>query len=154
VARIKERLLALLRSGPGVRLLLALAAVLIIAIIFVGLDDTSGYVLGYLATAILFLVMIRHWRSIKSFIFLALATLGIGVVISGLYVEVLSRIALWMWGPGALASAPLRIIESIISIIIIFAGPIGLIFGFLGALILGILRLAGLRKQERIAGNT
>ena len=154
MGKLKERLLVLLRSGPGTRLLLVLFAVLVIAIIFIGLHDTPGYVLGYLATAILFLVMVRGWRSIKSYVILALATFCIGVFLSALDVEVIMRIAVWNWGPAALYSPPMHIIDAIINYLVMFGGPVGLVFGFVGALVLGILRLVGLRKAEQAEGNT
>jgi hypothetical protein len=154
VVRLKDKVMVLLRSGPGTRLLLVLFAALVLGVIFVGLQDTPGYILGYLATAVIFLVMVRGWRSVWSFVILILASFFGAVLFSGLYVEVISRIAVWFWGFGALNSAPMRIIEAIIANVILFAGPMGLAFGFAGALILGILRLRRLRTRERVAGDT
>jgi hypothetical protein len=138
---LRQRVADLLRSGPGTRLLLALFAVLVITVVFIGLNDTPGYVVGYLATAIIFLVIVRGWRSIKNYVILFLATFCIGIFLSGFYVEVISRIAVWVWGSGALSSLPMHIIESIISNLILFAGPMGLAFGLVGILALSVLRI-------------
>lgn len=154
MARIRDRLITLLRSGPGTRWLLILFAVLVLGVIFAGLQDTPGYILGYLATAVIFLVMVRGWRSVWSFIALMLASFAVAVFLAFLYVEVISRIAIFFWGAGAPDSTPMRIIEAVIANLMLFAGPVGLVYGFIGALLLGVWRLLRLRARERFAHDT
>ena len=154
MARVKDRAIALLRSGPGTRILLGLFAALVLGVVFVGLQDSPGYILGYLATAVIFLLLVRGWRNAWSFVVLALVVFLAAVLFSGLYVEVITRVAVWFWGPGALDSTPMRIIEAIVTNVILFAGPVGVVFGFAGALALGIWRLFKLRTRERVADDT
>jgi biotin transporter BioY len=154
VERIKKRILVLLRYGPGTRLLLALFAVLFISVVFIGLDDTPGYVLAYLETAILFAVFVRGWRSVKKYILLLLGTVCGIIFLSFLYIEVISRFAVWRWGAGALDSLPLGIIEWIITYVMLFAGPVGVVLGFFGALALGIERLVKMRRRAGVADHT
>jgi hypothetical protein len=154
VARIRRKTLVLFRSGPGTRLLLVLFTVLLVSVVFIGLNDVPGYVLAYLAATVIFVVMVRGWRSIKNYVILLLATAGAIIFLSFLYVEVISRIALWLWGPAASGSTPLRIIEWVITNLMLFAGPVGLVFGFFGTLTLGIWRLVNLRKRVGVVDDT
>jgi hypothetical protein len=154
VERIKRRILILFRSGPGTRLLLVLFAVLLISVVFIGLNDVPGYVLAYLATTVIFVVMVRRWRSVKNYFILLLATACGIIFLSFLYVEVISRIALWVWGPAALESTPMHIIESVIANLMLFAGPVGLVLGFFGTLALGVRRLVKLRKRVGVVNRT
>lgn len=154
VARIKQRLLVLFRSGPGMRLLLVLFGMMVVTVVFIGLDDIPGYVLAYLATSILFVMLVHGWRSIKNYVILLLATLCGIIFLSFFYVEVISRFVRWLWGVGALESTPMRIIEWVISNVMLFVGPVGVVFGFFGALILGIRRLVKPRKRADLAGHT
>jgi hypothetical protein len=154
VENIRRRTLVLFRSGPGTRLLLVLFAVLLVSVVFIGLNDVPGYVLAYLATTVIFVVMVRGWRSIKNYVILLLATVFAIIFLSFLYVEVISRIALWLWGPAASESTPLRIIEWVITNLMLFAGPVGLVLGFFGTLTLGIWRLVKLRKRVGVVDDT
>jgi hypothetical protein len=154
VQKIKGSLLDLLHSGSGVRLLLVIFALLVISIIFVGLNDVPGYVLGYLASSILFLILVRRWRSIKNYVILLLASICGIIFLSFFYVEVISRIAVWLWGPGTPDGLPMRIIEVVVSNIMLFAGPVGVAFGLGGAVLLGVLRIFGVDKQEHPVDGT
>lgn len=154
MARMGRKVMALLRSGPGTRLLLLLFAALVIGVIFVGLRDPPGYILGYLATAVIFLLAVRGWRSIWSFVILMLASAAGIIFLAFLYVEVISRIAVWFWGPGAPDSLPMRIIEAVIANVMLFGGPVGLVLGFAGALGAAVLRLLRLRGREGLIEDT
>jgi hypothetical protein len=151
---LKDRAIVLLRSRPGTRLLLALFAVLVAGVIFVGLKDPPGYILGYLATAVIFFLMVRGWRSARNFVILVLATVVSCILISGLYVEVVTRIAEWAWGPGVADRTPMRIIEAIITYLLLFGVPVGLAFGIGGAIIVGIRRLLRSRVHEPVTHDT
>jgi hypothetical protein len=151
---MKGKLSAIVNFRLGTWILLTLFGVLVICIIFVGLDDMLGYILGYLATTALFLIPIRHWRSIKKFlILLAVSFFGI-IFLAFLYVEVVSRIAVGIWGGGALQSAPLGIIELVFTYIMLFLGPVGMFLGIVGSFALGISRLVAMKNRSSPAGNT
>ena len=150
----RQRLLALVRFGLGTRLLLALFAVLVVAVVFIGLNDTPGYILGYLATTVIFMVPVRRWRAMKSYVYLFLASFFGIIFLSFFYVEVISRLAAWIGGVGSLQGTPLKIIEWLFTYIILFGGPVGMTYGFVGTVILGTVRLAESRSRRRAASQT
>ena len=97
--------------------------------------------------------MTRKWNSIKRFLLLlTLSIIGI-IFLSFLYVEVISRIAVFIGGDDALQNTAVRIIEMIITYIILFGGPVGIFFGFAGTVILGIFRLLPSNSENSPAGN-
>lgn len=135
------RLSALLRPRQGTRLLLALFCVLVIAVIVIGLDDLPGYILGYLATTVIFFMATRTWRSLKRFLILFAVSFVGAIFLSFLYVEVICRLAAVIGGSQALQSTPIRIIQLIITYIILFAVPVGMFIGIVGSLILSVRRI-------------
>ncbi len=152
--KVKTRILSLLRFGLGTRLLLSLFGVLVIIIIFIGLDDIPGYTLAYLATAVIFLIMVRGWRSIKNYVILLLGSFCGVIFLSFLDVVVIAGLACWIWGPEVVGSTPLRVIDWIIGNIVLFGGVVGLAYGFIGVLVLGILRLVRPKKHDRATNQT
>jgi hypothetical protein len=134
--------------------LLAVFLVLVIGILFIGLNDAPEYILGYLATTVLFFIFIRRWRKIKSFIILFAVTLFCILFLSLLYVEVVCRLAEWIGGITALNSAPMAIITMVITYVILFGGPVGMFAGIAGAATLGIFRLISHRNRKKTADNT
>jgi hypothetical protein len=148
------KLSALIRLKYGTGILLAVFCVLVIGVVFIGLDDVPGYILGYLATTIVFYIAIRGWRTIKRFLILfAVAILG-AIFLSFLYVEVISRIAIMIGGAGALESTPMEVIEVIMTYLILFATPVGILMGIVGSITLGIRRFNALRGRNSGAGST
>jgi hypothetical protein len=124
--------------------LLAVAAALVVAVVIVGLNDVSGYILGWLATAIIFFTVTRTWRRIRWFlILLAASFLGI-IFLSFLYMEVISRLAVMIGGDAALESLQMRVVQMIITYLIIFAGAMGMFVGVAGSLILLAGRIRGM----------
>jgi hypothetical protein len=83
----------------------------------------------------------RNWRSVWRFVILFAVSLAGIFFLSFLFVEVISRLAVWVGGVAALEGLPLRIIELIITYVIIFAGPAGMAVGIGGAAALGVSRL-------------
>jgi hypothetical protein len=141
----------LLRHGN--RLLFGLFCALIISVLFVGLDNMAGYVLSYLASVVLFYMCTRGWRSIKRFAILSTVSL-IGIFfLSFLYVEVISRLAIMVGGFDALNSTTFRVIELVITYVIMFAGPVGLFYGIVGILTLGVIRLVTLKRRHGAVGG-
>jgi hypothetical protein len=142
---------ALFRHGN--RLLFALFCALVISVLFVGLDNGTGYVLAYLASLVLFFIWTCSWRSIKRFAIMFIVSLVGIFFLSFLYVEVISRLAIMVGGFDALSSTAFRVIELVITYVIMFAGPIGLFYGIVGALTLGIIRLTAMRRRHGTAGG-
>jgi hypothetical protein len=149
-----NKLSALKRCCQGTYVLLIIFWALVISVFFIGLDDVPGYVLGYLATAVLFFIAVRNWRTIRRFLILFAASL-IGIFfLSFLYVEVICRIVVMIGGVNALQSPLLGIVEVIINYVILFAGPVGMIFGIVGVIGLGIKRLTAVRSRNSTSNST
>ncbi len=154
MAYIVDKFQALMRFRRGNRILLAVFVVLVISVVFIGLDDFPGFILGYLATTALFLMMTRKWNSIRRFLLLlTLSFLGI-IFLSFLYVEVITRLTIFFGGVDALQSTAFRIVEWPTTYIILFGGPVGMFLGFMGTVILGIYRLIPSKSGDGLAGNT
>lgn len=144
--KITQRLSALKNSRLTTRILLALFAALVICVIFVGLDNPTGIILGWLATATLLAELTRRWRKIRYFIILLFASFIGAIVLSSLYMEVALPFAEWIWGINAAQSTPWRIFHVIVTDVILLFTPVGIFVGIMGTIWLGILRLAALRK--------
>jgi hypothetical protein len=154
VKRITKNILSLMKFRPSTRIWLTVFLILVIGVIFVGLNDLPGYILGYLATAVLFIMATRTWHTIKQFLILfAVSLIGI-IFLSFFYVEVVCRLAVMVEGDGALQGAPLRFIEVIFTYIILFAGATGMLYGIAGAITLSIFRLINLISHKNITENT
>lgn len=143
---MKERLSALGRFWRRSRVSLILAALLIIAVVFIGLHDI-GMILGYLATLIIMVELTRRWRKIRNFIILLVASFFGIILLAFLHEEVVGPLVRLMLGAGALESLGFRIFSDAVSLIMIFVGAMGLIIGLAGTIILGILRLVAWRKN-------
>jgi len=120
---------------------LLIFGVLVIAIIFIGLDNIPGLVLGYLATTVLFVAMTYTWRKIRNFIILFFVSLLGIFFLSFLYMEVIYRFAYVIGGVNALQSTFIIVINMIISNVILFAGPVGMLVGIVGSLVLFVRRI-------------
>ncbi len=148
------KLSALIGLKHETGILLAVFCVLVIGVVFIGLNDVPGYILGYLATTIVFYIAVRGWRTIKRFLILFAAAILGAIFLSFLYVEIISRIAIMVGGAGVLESAPMQVIEVVITYIILFATPLGILTGIVGSITLGIRRLATPRDENSDAGST
>lgn len=154
MSKIAEKYQAFVEFRRANRILLTVFLLLVISVVFIGLDDTPGFILGYIATAVLFFMLVRRWRSFKRFLLLLVLTF-IGIIfLSFIYDEVVSRVTVWFWGTGGLQSTPFRIIEWTITYIILFAGAMGLFVGFIGTVIMGIYRLIPEKNREKVTGST
>jgi hypothetical protein len=126
---------------------------LVLAVLVIGLNNIVGIVCGNLAIGMLYLVMTRHWWRIRSFIILFFVTMLSIIVLSGLYVEAIWRLAVWIGGEGATEHAAFRAIHFTISNIILLACPSGMLVGLLGASTLGIMRLSTILKKKTAQGT-
>ena len=145
--RIVQRLSALKNSRLATRILLALFAALAICVIFVGLDNPTGIILGWLATATLITELTRKWRKIRYFLILLFASFIGAIILSFLYVEVAFPLAEWFGGVNASQSTAWRIYHVIVSNIILLFTPVGIVIGIVGAIWLDITRLMALQKR-------
>lgn len=141
-------------SRRGTIILLAVFVILVISVLIIGFNDAPGYILGYLATTLLFFTITRHWRKIKSFLILFGFSLFGVFFLSFLYVEVIYRLAEWIGGINALHGVPMAIITMVITYVILFAGPVGMFAGIAGTVTLGIFRLISLKNRQKIARTT
>jgi hypothetical protein len=154
VPKAKVRLASWLKSSRVTRLLLALFLALAICVIFVGLDNATGIMLGWAATTVLVTELTRRWRRVRSFIILFFASLVGVIILSFLHEEVVYPLAGLIGGTSALQSPALDIYHEVTSLVILFFGPVGMFVGIAGSVILGILRLTGLRNHKHVTGNT
>jgi len=155
VQRITLKLSALKNSRLATRVLLAFFVLLVICVIFVGLDNAIGIILGWLATAALIIsvILTRKWRKIRYFIILLFVSFLGAIFLSFLYMELALPFAEWLGGVNATQSTTWRIYHVVISDIILLFTPVGIFIGIVGSIWLGILRLVALRKRGRI-GST
>jgi len=130
-----NKLSKLIRRRKGISVLLAIFCVLVIGAIIIGLDNITGIILGYLATTVLAGAITRKWRKIKSFLILFAASMVSIIFLSFLHEEVVYPLAILIWGIPALQSHTLSVFHVIISIIIVFACPVGMLVGLVGSVI-------------------
>jgi hypothetical protein len=154
VSKIKDKLSALLRLPRRNRLYLISFVILLLSAILVGLDNPSGIIVGWLAVTVLMVAMVRKWRKPWYFLILLLASFLGAIFLSFLYMVVALPLAQWIGGINATDSTPWRIFHVIISNLILLAVPIGMIFGVMGFIILGIFRLFTLMRRSHATGNT
>ena len=151
--KIKERLSALAGFWQRSRISLVVAALLVIAVIFIGLHDV-GLILGYLATTIIMVELTRRWRKIRNFVILFFASFLGMILLAFLHEEVVSPLVSLFTGADADMSLGFRIFSDVVSLVMIFIGVMGIVIGIAGTIILGILRLVGLKNRHRTEANT
>ena len=151
--KIKKRLSALAGFWQRSRISLVVAALLVIAVVFIGLHDV-GMILGYLATAIVMLELTRRWRKTRYFVILFCASfLGI-IFLAFLHEVVVAPLVSLFTGTAANESLGFRIFSDVISLVMIFIGVMGMVIGLAGTVILGIIRLIWLRNRGKPEANT
>jgi len=123
------------------RILLLLSLACVIAVVVVGLEDVKGIILGMAAAILVTLEWTRRWHSIRKFVFLAVGTFLVALILSGLYMELANPLALRIGGPGALENAAWQIFSIILSDTMLLVGPGCIVIGAAGTIILSILRL-------------
>jgi hypothetical protein len=126
---------------------------LVLVVLVIGLNNVAGIICGNLAVGILYLVMTRHWRRMRSFVILFFACVFCVVLLSAIYVEVIIRLAVWIGGEGAVDNMVFRVVHFIVSNVILLACPSGMLVGIIGASTLGIIRLFSLRKEKTASGT-
>jgi hypothetical protein len=150
---MKQKLSALVRFWRRSRISLVLFIFLVIGVVFAGLHDV-GIVLGILAGMVIMIELSRRWRRIRNFIILFLASFFGIILLSFLDAGVVKPFVRLLGGTGAVRGTGFEVFNQIISLIILFFGTAGLIAGFFGTIILGILRLVLWRNRHRTEANT
>lgn len=152
--KLRQIMTVLAGLWPGNRILLGVFLALVIAVIFVGLNDLLGYILGYLATAVIYLMATRGWRRARNFLVLLGASFFGMIFLSFWYVEVIGRLAVAVGGEGAIETLPVHVLEMFFTYVILFGGATGIVFGLVGAAILGIKGQALPKSTGSVAGKT
>jgi hypothetical protein len=153
VSGIKDRLFAILRLPRKKRIYLIAFLVLILSAIFVGLDNPTGIILGWLAVAVLIVALVRRWRNPWYFLVLLIVTFLGAILLSGLYMEVARPLAQWIGGVNVAESTGWRVFHVVISNVILLCAPVGIIIGFIGFIIMSIWNLY-IWQRRRTTGGT
>jgi hypothetical protein len=132
------------RFSPGGVLLFIILA---LGAFFAGFDNEVGIIMGYIAAAVLMVELTHRWRKIWSFVVLMVVSFVGGIILAFLQEEVVYPLVALLGGPGAIDNIAVVIFHEAVSLTILFFGPVGIIFGFFGAIILSIVRLVKIRKQ-------
>ena len=148
-----EMLSAVIKAWQRYHLSLAVAGILIVSVVFYGLHD-RGMILAYVATAIIMAEITYRWRKIRYFLFLALAAFLSAIFVSFLHEEVVLPLVRILLGPGALNSTGVRVFHDAVSLWVLFPGLMGIVFGVVGTIVLGIARLVGLITRDRAPHET
>jgi hypothetical protein len=153
VTGIKNRLLSLLRLPRRKRIYLISFLVLLLAAIFVGLDNPTGIILGWLSMTVLLVALVRRWRKPGYFFILFLVSFLGAILLSGIYMEVARPLAQWIGGVNVADSTGWRVFHVIVSNIILLCAPVGVFFGLLGFIVMSIWSLYEWHRR-RTAGGT
>jgi FtsH-binding integral membrane protein len=136
------------------RILLAVFLLLAISLVFIGMDNETGVIVGWLAAAVLLAELTRRWRKPLYFFILGIASFAGVIFLAFLHEEVVYPLVDWLGGTGAIQSLPLKIFHEVISFIILFFGPTGIVIGILGAAVLLIIRLVSKLNSRKALGKT
>jgi hypothetical protein len=151
---IRKKLSVVFRFSRLTRILLGVFFVLVICVLFMGLDNVTGLATGWLATLTLLAALTHRWRKIRYFLILMVASFFGAVLLAFLHEEVVYPLTGWIGGTRALEGLPLAIYHQITSYIIFFFGPMGILGGFIGASILFSIRLKSLINAKKVQENT
>lgn len=154
MSKIRDKLTALLRITRKNRLYLITFVILVLSAIVVGLDNPTGIILGWLAVTILILAMARKWRKPWYFLILLVTAFSGAIFLSFLDRVVALSIAKWIGGVNADKSTAWHVFDMVISNIILLCTPMGMLFGALGFIVMGALRLFTLIRHSRAADGT
>ena len=131
------------------RILLVAFFVLLLAIIFVGFRISVGYILGGLASICLVVALTCRWQRIRNYLLMILFTVLVAIFVSMIYVEVISRVVVTIFGESAFESTGWRIFDVLISNVLLFFVPACIFVGIGGSIFLYSRRIV-----RRIKKNT
>ena len=136
------------------RILLAVFLLLAISLVFIGMNNETGVIVGWLAAAVLLAELTRRWRKPLYFFILGVGSFAGVIFLAFLHEEVVYPLVDWLGGTGAIQSLPLKIFHEAVSFIILFFGPTGIVIGILGAAVLLIIRLVNRFNSRKALGKT
>jgi hypothetical protein len=151
---MKRKLSAIFHISKLTRILLAVFIILVVCVVFMGLDNVTGLATGWLATLVLLAILTYRWRKIRYFLILSVGSFVGAVLLSFLHEEVVYPLTGWIGGTDALQSVPLAVYHQITSYIIFFFAPMGIFAGIVGAIVLFLIRLKSLIRTKKIPENT
>jgi hypothetical protein len=154
VSGLKERFMGILRLLRRTRIYVVSFLVLLLAAIFVGLDNPTGIILGWLAVTVLGVAMVRKWRKPGYFFILLVGTVLGAILLSGIYVEVAHPLAKWIGGANVSESIGWRVFHVIISNVILLCTPVGVFIGLTGFIIMIIWKIYDWRQRRRTSNST
>ncbi len=109
--------------------------VLVIAVIFIGLDNVPGIILGFLAPLLLGFMLTRGWRKIRSFLILFAVCL-VGIMFLSFFHEFVFGLVMMSGEISAWQKPALDVFHMVISLVVAFACPVGMLIGLVGSLVL------------------
>ena len=151
---MKKKLAVIFHISRTTRILMIVFVILVICVVFMGMDNVTGLATGWLATLTLLAALTYRWRKIRYFLFLSAGSFLGAVLLSFLHEEVVYPLTEWIGGTEALQSTGIEIYHQITSLIIFFFGPMGIIGGIIGAAVLFFIRLKTLISTKKVPENT
>jgi hypothetical protein len=140
LSKIKNRILAVLRL-PRNRPYLISFLILIFAAILIGLDNPTGIIVGWLAVSVWIVGLAHKWWTPWYFLILIGGSFIGAIVLSFLYMVVAMNLAEWIGGANATESTAWHVFHMVISNLILLVVPMGLFYGVMGFIVLGVYRL-------------
>jgi len=123
------------------RVLVPVFVVLLLVIVIIGLDSVTGLALGLAATGVFILVLIRRWRRIRNYLYLAVGALLGAIILSGIYMEIAVPLAKRVGGDGVLYTTPWLIFQGVVSDSMLLICGSAIIVGMTGAIVLALMRV-------------
>jgi hypothetical protein len=131
------------------RILLVASFALLLAIIFVGLRISAGYILGGIASVSFVVALTCRWRKIRNYLLMILITVLVAIFVSMIYVEVFERVVHATFGESAFESTGWKVFDILVNNILLFFVPACIIVGIGGSIV-----LYSRRVVRRIKKNT
>ena len=125
------------------RVLLVASFALLLAILFVGLRISAGYILGVIASVSFVVALTCRWQRVRNYLLMVLITVLAAIFISMIYVEVIQRVVASVFGEGAFDSTGWKVFHVVVSNILLFFVPACIFVGIGGAIVLYASRIVG-----------
>ncbi len=149
-SNIKDKFKALVRL-PRNRPYLLSFVIMVLAAILVGLDNPTGIILGWLAVVVLLVALVHKWRKPWYFLILLAGSFCGAILLSAFYMVIAKPLAEWIGGVNATDSAAWHVFHVIMTNVILLVVPMGLLFGAVGFIVVGIFYLFNLIRRSRSA---
>jgi hypothetical protein len=150
MSNFQDKLKALLRL-PRNRPYLISFVIMVVAAILVGLDNPTGIILGWVAVTVALVALARKWRQPWYFLILLAVSFCGAIFLAFLDRIVALSIAKWIGGEFVTENIAWHVFDIIISNLILLAVPMGMLWGAVGFIVVGIYRLFSLIRRSRAA---